>query len=114
MSQVTLFSGPERRRRWSEDERFQILNEAFAPGSCVAEVSRRYDVSTSLIYAWRRKFRAALPGPVFAEAMVADELQPPSPVPGVAILIELPGGGRVSIAASASPVLTAAALKALR
>ena len=27
MSQVTLFSGPERRRRWSEDERLQILNE---------------------------------------------------------------------------------------
>lgn len=112
MSQVTLFSGPERRRRWSEDERLQILNEAFAPGSCVAEVSRRYDVSTSLIYTWRRKFRAALPGPVFAEAMVADE--PLSSAPGVAILIELPGGGRVSIAASASPVLTAAALKALR
>jgi transposase len=35
-------------------------------------------------------------------------------VPGVAILIELPGGARVSIAASASPVLTAAALKALQ
>jgi transposase len=35
-------------------------------------------------------------------------------VPGVAILIELPGVGRVSIAASASPVLAAAALKALR
>ena len=114
MSQVTLFSGPERRRRWSEDERLQILNEAFAPGSCVAEVSRRYDVSTSLIYIWRRKFREALPGPFCAEAMVADDLQPPSSAPGVAILIELPGGGRVSIAASASPVLTAAALKALR
>ena len=49
-----------------------------------------------------------------AEAMVADELQSPSSVPGVAILIELPGVGRVSIAASASPVLAAAALKALR
>jgi transposase len=53
-------------------------------------------------------------GSRFAEAIVADELQPPSSVPGVAILIELPGGARVSIAASASPVLTAAALKALR
>ncbi len=52
-------------------------------------------------------------GSRFVEAMVADE-QPPSSVSGVAILIELPGGGRVSIAASASPVLTAAALKVLR
>ena len=37
MGQVTVFSGPERRRRWSEEERLQILSEAFAPGACVAQ-----------------------------------------------------------------------------
>lgn len=31
MGQVTVYSGPERRRRWSEEERLQILSEAFAP-----------------------------------------------------------------------------------
>ena len=41
MGQVTVFSGPERRRRWSDEERLQILSEAFAPGACVAEVCRR-------------------------------------------------------------------------
>lgn len=36
MGQVTEFSGPERRRRWSDDERLQIVAEAFAPGGRVA------------------------------------------------------------------------------
>ena len=55
MGQITVMTGPERRRRWSEEERLDILAEAFAPGACVADVSRRRDVSTSLIYTWRRK-----------------------------------------------------------
>ena len=36
MGQITVFTGPERRRRWSEEERVQILTEAFSPGACVA------------------------------------------------------------------------------
>ena len=59
MGQITVMSGPERRRRWSHDERLQILRDAFSPGACVAEVARRYDVSTALIYIWRRKVREA-------------------------------------------------------
>lgn len=32
MGQVTVFSGPERRRRWSDDERLRILSGgAFRP-----------------------------------------------------------------------------------
>jgi len=30
MAQITVFSGPERRRRWSDEDRLRILNEAFA------------------------------------------------------------------------------------
>jgi transposase len=62
MSQMTVFSGPERRRRWSDEERFKILAEAFAPGACVARVARRRDVSTGLIYTWQRKLRSCGPG----------------------------------------------------
>lgn len=36
MGQITVFSGPERRRRWSGEERLRILAEAFSPGACVA------------------------------------------------------------------------------
>ncbi|MDC8753608.1 transposase [Erythrobacter sp. sf7] len=50
MGQVTVFSGPERRRRWTDEERLRILSEAFAPGACVAEVCRHHDISSALIY----------------------------------------------------------------
>ncbi|NPD70401.1 transposase, partial [Acetobacteraceae bacterium] len=55
MPQITLLTGPERRRRWSWDERRRILNAAFMPGAVVADVSRQFEVSTSLIYKWRRQ-----------------------------------------------------------
>ncbi|WP_231635867.1 transposase [Novosphingobium sp. ST904] len=31
------------------------MAEAFSPGACVARVARQYDVSTALVYTWRRK-----------------------------------------------------------
>ena len=114
MSQITVFSGPERRRRWSAKERFRILSEAFAPEGCVSEVARRYDVSTGLIYTWRRKLRQELPGPAFAEAVVADGPKLGAPAGSAAIVIDLPSGGRVSMAASAPAGLAAAVLKALK
>ncbi|MER8589706.1 transposase [Mesorhizobium sp. M1338] len=58
MSHVTLLTGPERRRRWSEEDQCRILAAAFAPGATVAAVARQYDVATSLIYKWRRTMRA--------------------------------------------------------
>jgi transposase len=56
---------------------------------------------------------SAMLGTGFVPAIVADA---PAVVAdaGAAILVELAGGGRVSIAASAPPALVAAALKALR
>jgi transposase len=53
--------------------------------------------------------------PAFAPAVLVDALEPPlgsAQVP--AILIELPGGARVNIAASAPAALVTATLKALR
>lgn len=54
VGQVTVFSMPERRRRWSDEERLQIVAKAFAPGVRVADVCLRHDVSSGLIYTWRR------------------------------------------------------------
>ena len=121
MGQVTVFSGPERRRRWSEEERLRILGEAFSPGAGVSQVCRRHDFSTALIYTWRRKLREAqaepapvdLPAPGFAEAVVVEDASSGgsgSP----AMVIDLARGKRISIFAAASPAVLAAALKALR
>jgi transposase len=125
MGQVTVFSGPVRRRRWSEEERLRILSEAFAPGACVAEVCRRHDISSALIYTWRRKLLdaeaardgdapEALPAPVFAEAVMDDSAAVTSAAEPPAMIIDLPRGKRLSIYPAATPSLVAAALKALR
>jgi|ERR1700744_1238144 transposase len=115
MSQMTVFSGRERRRRWSDEERARILTEAFSPGACVAAVARRNDISTSLIYQWRDKLRGNPKPPVFVEAVVGGEPgHEARHDDGHAVVIELPGGIKVLISASAPPSLAAAALKALR
>ncbi len=112
MGQITVFSGPERRRRWSKEDRGRILSEAFSPGASVRDVARRNDLSPSLIYNWRRSVTRELTGPAFAQALLAEE--PQSGTHGAAIIVELNRVGRVSIGRSASPSLVAAALKALR
>ncbi len=55
---MEILTGVERRRRWSSEEKLQILREASAPGSSVGAVARRHDISRSQIYQWRRAFRS--------------------------------------------------------
>jgi transposase len=115
MGQAQLILGPERRRRWREDEKTQLVAEAFGPGGSVAEVARRADICTSLLYRWRRAQGADAPTG-FVPAIV----QEPAPVMSgprtmeAAITVELPSGARVTIGAAASPMLVAATFKALR
>ena len=117
MAQITLLTGPERRRRWSDEERERILAAAFAPGAIVANISRQFEVSTSLIYKWREQALAAGQfGSAFAPAVLAGEPMPvkaPAPAPA-AILIELANGSRVKINPHASPEMVTAALRALQ
>ncbi|WP_352915975.1 transposase [Mesorhizobium sp. M0915] len=44
-----MLTGPERLRRWNEEEQRQIFEEAFSPGACVTQVAQRHDVS----WRWR-------------------------------------------------------------
>lgn len=37
MAKFEVITGPERRRRWSEDQKRAIVAESFAPGAVVAE-----------------------------------------------------------------------------
>jgi transposase len=115
MSHMTLLTGPERRRRWSEDAREQILAAAFSPGAVVADVAREFQVSTSLIYKWRRASLAP-PEPMrFAPAVLVAGGGPPAvESPYYAIVVELSGGARVSLTANAPAALVAATLKGLR
>jgi transposase len=115
---VTVFSDARRRREWSDEERLEILREAFAPGAVVARVARRYDVSRGLIYIWRREaLRRAQSA--FVPAVIEDSVPSEPPFgsvaePEAAIVLELADGRRLRISASAPPALAAAALRAVR
>ena len=117
MGQVTLLTGPERHCRWSDEERQAILSAAFAPGASVADVARRFEVATSLIYKWRQQSRITACAPSFAPAIVAEEpahVPATAPSDGGTIVVELPSGIRVTIGAAAATALVMATLRGLR
>lgn len=113
MSQITLLTGPERRRRWRDEDKLAILEEAFTAGGCVRDVARRWEISSSLIYTWRRNARSTMAAPGFVEAVVTDARPGSKAVGDPVIQIEL-AGGRVNVFAAASQALVSAVLKALR
>jgi transposase len=54
---MAALSGPERRRRWTSDQKYQIVLDSLAAGASVASVARDHGVHPTLIYAWRRLLR---------------------------------------------------------
>jgi len=110
---MTVLTGRERRRRWSEDDQRRIMMAAFAPGAVVADISRQNDISTSLIYKWRREALAARGGSAFAPAVVVGDSTPVTP-DAAAITVDLAGGTRVRIGAQAPVALVATTLRVLR
>jgi transposase len=69
MSRIEVISGAERRRRWTDEQKRQILAEAFGPGAVVAHVARRVGVRPGQIYRWRNEASEAAPG--FSKVIVA-------------------------------------------
>jgi transposase len=109
MASVEVLAGPERRRRWSVEQKQAIVAAAFGPGAVVREVARQADVTPSLI--WRRDLRAAANG--FAQVLVAPAGDGVAILPEPAIEIEFAGNARMRIPASVSPALAAAVVAAL-
>ena len=54
---VELLTGPGRRRRWSAEEKAQIVAETLVPGARVSEVARRWQLSSQQVFGWRRAAR---------------------------------------------------------
>lgn len=72
MSRMEIFSGVERRRRWSVEEKRRLVSAAFAPGAVVSEVARRADIHPNQLYRWRKELGSFPAG--FAEVVVAGDL----------------------------------------
>jgi len=117
MARVEVITGPERRRRWSEEQKRAIVAASLAPGAVVSEVARRADVGAGQIYRWRKELRAVADG--FAAVLIA----PPGTAAVTAadgaacgepaIEVEFAGRVRVRIPGSVPADLAAAVVKAL-
>jgi transposase len=51
---IELITGEARRRRWSTEQKLQIIEESFLPDETVSSVARRRGVAPNLLYRWRR------------------------------------------------------------
>ncbi|HEY2356633.1 MAG TPA: transposase [Phenylobacterium sp.] len=115
MTYSAVVVGPERRRRFTEDQKLAILTAAFAPGAVASDVARQADVCTSVLYRWRQIYRAQGRPDGFAPAVVIDAPRSQGRLgTEPSMVVEFSGGARVSIASSAPAALVTAALRALR
>src|SRR6516165_8291168 len=107
-----VLTGPERRRRWSLEEKLRILAQSVAPGSSPSLTCRLHGISSGQLYTWRKQFRTGeLTGfiPVAVASEPAAQLPPPEPIdegpaicPAAAlsdglIEVELPSGVRLRL-----------------
>jgi transposase-like protein len=118
MARVEIITGPERRRRWTEEQKRAIVAASLKPGAVVSEVARRAEIGAGQIYRWRQALCAGREG--FAQVVIAPAANaeaPPADDPGCcavpAIEVEFAGEARVRIPASIPVALAAAVVKAL-
>jgi transposase len=79
-----------RRRRWSEEEKLRIVAESLSGPRLVSATARRYGISTSLLFTWRRACRQNTSQPSdtgFVPAVVVPDVRPVVPA----------GSGRIEI-----------------
>jgi transposase len=98
------------RRRWSLEQKREIVAESLGPGLTPTEVARRHEISSGQLYTWRRDLLAMQTAmmtrsvPCFAEVeMIVPPAQPVgnNPAPGKAATLATPplcsGGGLIEV-----------------
>jgi transposase len=119
---VEVLAGPERRRRWSWEEKAQIVAESLAPDAVASAIARRHGLHPNQLYAWRKALSAAADEAAKTVAARAG-MAPLDFVPVVitdqasaragAIEIEV-AGARVRVSSGVDPALLADVLRTLK
>ncbi len=52
---VEVLTGPERRRRWSVEDKIRLVEESNRPGMSVSHVARNHGIAPSQLFSWRRR-----------------------------------------------------------
>ena len=102
-----ILTQPERRRRWTSEQKLALVAETLRPGASPTQIARRYGISTGLLYTWRRLARegelSLVPMSVPTAEFVPVEIVPEAPVAGDddvgagIMVIELSGERRVRV-----------------
>jgi transposase len=93
----------ERRRRWTPADKLRIVEEAFAPGAVAKRVAERHEISTGLLFTWRRQLTVNASAGFVPVQLMADSAEVPSapcevtPRLNGLIEIEMRNGARVRI-----------------
>ena len=116
MARVEVITGPERRRRWSDEQKRAIVAASLEPRAVVVDVARRAEVGADQIYRWRQQFarsdgfaQVLIAPPEAASARIVNEAVFGEPV----VEIEFAGKTRVRIPGSIPAALATAVVKAL-
>jgi transposase len=83
---LEVFTGAGRRRRWTAEEKAQIVAETCAPEASVCAVARRHGLTPQQLFAWRRdaRERAAAGGAESGLAFASVVLEAPRSSPSTA------------------------------
>jgi transposase len=114
---VEVLAGPERRRRWSWEEKARIVAESLAPGAVAGTIALRYGLHRNQLYAWRKELRDAAEDaartpapPEFVPVVVTDEAAGAG-VPAIEIEV---AGALVRVPPGVDPGLLASVLRTLK
>jgi transposase len=58
VDRIEVITSVQRRRRWSADEKAQIVQETYAPGMSVSLVARQHGIQPNQLFTWRRLYAA--------------------------------------------------------
>ena len=93
------------RRRWSREDKAAIVAESCEPGATVSGVARRYSLSHSQLFAWRREQRIAA-GPVTPTVKPLQGFAPVAIAPPAPVRSDEPPVGAAPASAPAACVAT--------
>jgi len=115
---VEVLTGPGRRRKWTEDDKARIVAETLRPGTVVADVARRWQVSSQQVFTWRREMRRAAVAPLGFVPIVAETPasapDPTSPSPSPPSIEVEVAGAVLRVAPGTDGVLLTTVLRAIR
>ena len=90
----------ERRRRWSAEQKLSVVRETLEPGAVAKVVAERHEISTGLLYTWRKQMlTTAMAG------FVPVQLAPEAPAPMLAARADLPAEPARALDATAGGVI---------